>query len=88
MARKSPDNDKSLDAVTRASSKLALDDFMQLLNSPTRIMYLNFRAGFWHGVGFTIGAAFVVVVVGFLVVKLGGLPYIGDLLNQLNNAMR
>lgn len=88
MARQSQKQQQSLDAVTKASAKLSLDDFMQLLNSPTRIMYLNFRAGFWHGVGFTIGAAFVVVVVGFLVVALGGLPYIGDLLQQLNNAMK
>lgn len=84
----STDQNAKLDQATKNSSRIAMDEFVSLLNNPSRIAYLNFRAGFWRGAGITLGAAVVVVIVGFLVYILGGLPYIGDLLHQIDSAVK
>lgn len=74
--------------TAKAAAKVSFEDFINLLNSPQRLAMLNLRAGFWRGIGLTIGAAVVVVMVGFLVYFMGGLPYIGDFLRQIDNALK
>jgi hypothetical protein len=87
-SRAATSQNAKLDQAAKNSARVSMDEFVDLLNSPSRIAYLNFRAGFWRGAGITLGAAVVVVVIGFLVYILGGLPYIGDLLHQIDSAVK
>ncbi len=87
MASKSQSKAKTIEDSAKAAAKLSFEDFVNLLNSPSRIAFLNLRAGFWRGIGITLGAAVTVVAVGFLVYWMGGLPYIGDFLQQIDGAL-
>lgn len=86
--QKSKDKNKTIDQATVASSVLSLDDLVELLNSPTRIRILSFRAGIWRGLGFTLGAALAVVLMSLLVTLFGGWPVIGDFFRNINNAIQ
>ncbi len=72
--------------LSKSSSIVGVDELIDLLNSPKRLGWLRFYGGFMAGVGGVIGAALVIVLLGFAVKHLGGVPWIGDLLNQISNA--
>lgn len=65
-----------------------LDGILELLNNPKKLMWLNFKTGFVRGFAGVIGAAIAIVLIGFLVAKLGGLPLIGDWLKQIEQATK
>lgn len=62
------------------------DAINELLHKPAKLFWLNFRTGFTRGFAGIIGAAAAIVIIGFVVAMLGGLPYIGDFLTALGNA--
>lgn len=85
MARKSKAELKAeqLGAAERAAGLVGLEEFVQLLNDRWRFAWLNFRAGIYRGVGLTLGVALVIVILGWLAVVLGGIPFIGDFVREV-----
>lgn len=63
-----------------------LDTLNELLHNKRKLLWLNIQTGFVRGVAGVLGAAIAIVLIGFLVAKLGGLPYIGDFLHNLESA--
>jgi hypothetical protein len=56
-----------------------LAEFVEYLRSPWQIIWTNFLAGIFRGLGFVVGATVVLAAVIFVLVKvLGSLPWIGD----------
>ncbi|MDQ5944423.1 MAG: hypothetical protein QG658_490 [Patescibacteria group bacterium] len=77
---------QELDAAERAASLVGAEEFVNLLNDRWRFAWLNFRAGIYRGVGFTLGIALVIVLLGWLVTVLGGIPYIGDFIREVQES--
>ena len=69
-------------------SIISLDGVMELIQNPRKLLWVNFKAGFVRGFAGVIGAALAIVVVSFMVAKLGGIPLIGDFLNHIGNAIK
>lgn len=77
---------QELDAAERAAGLVGAEEFVNLLNDRWRFAWLNFRAGLYRGVGLTLGVALVIVLLGWLVTVLGGIPYIGDFIRDVQES--
>ncbi len=77
---------KELKEAAKAGSKVGMKEFVDLLNSPGRLAWLNFHTGFVRGFGGAIGAAAALVALGLAVTYLGGLPVIGRFINDIGAA--
>ncbi len=77
---------RELDAAVGASSKVSMSDFIELLNSPKRLAWLNFYTGFIRGLASVIGAAIAIVLIGAAVTYLGGIPLIGEFIQKIGQA--
>lgn len=75
-----------LDHAQGAASKVSFDDFIEMLNSPKRLAWLNFYTGFVRGLASVIGAAIAIVLIGLAVTYLGGIPLIGEFIKQVGQA--
>ena len=65
--------------LAKKVSRSGLDDFVQYLQNPWQIIWSNFLAGIFRGLGFMIGATVILTVVIFILIKiLGNLPLVGD----------
>ncbi|MBA3678735.1 hypothetical protein H0W80_00850 [Candidatus Saccharibacteria bacterium] len=66
----------------------ALDAITELLQSPKKLFWLNFRTGFTRGFAGVLGAAVAIVAVGIIVALFGGLPYVGSFLQKIGEAIQ
>ncbi|MCF7845938.1 MAG: DUF5665 domain-containing protein [Candidatus Peribacteraceae bacterium] len=65
--------------VAEKVSATGLDDFVRYLRSPWRILWSNFLAGIFRGLGFVIGATVVLAISVYVLVQvLGNLPWVGE----------
>ncbi len=69
-------------------ASLGLEQINELLGNKKKLWWLNFQTGFIRGFAGVLGAAVVIVLIGFLVTVLGGLPYIGHFLQKIAEAMQ
>lgn len=76
---------QAVDKLSLYMEKMKLAEYVELLNSPKRLLWVNFMAGLARGLGMALGftVLFAIVVI-FLqhLVKLN-LPVIGDFIAQL-----
>ncbi len=77
---------QELDAAERAANLVGAEEFVNLLNDKWRFAWLNFRAGIYRGIGLTLGVALILVLLGWLVTVLGGIPYIGDFIRSVQES--
>jgi len=65
--------------------KMKLAEYVQLLNKPWRLMYINFIAGLARGVGVAIGFTILGAIVLYILRKLVmlHLPLIGDFIADI-----
>ncbi len=75
-------------ASQQLAASLGLEAINELLTNKKKLWWLNFQTGFVRGFGGVLGAAVVIVIIGFLVTVFGGLPYIGHLLQKISAAMQ
>lgn len=71
---------------TELIASLGLEQINELLANKKKLWWLNFQTGFVRGFAGVLGAAVVIVIIGFLVTIFGGLPYIGHILQQIATA--
>lgn len=83
---------KSLDSVEERLVKVSNDmartqiaDYVDLMNSPLKLMWRNFLGGIARGVGSAIGWAFFATFIIWILQALGALnlPIIGDYIAEL-----
>ena len=72
-----------IDNATRVAGVFSASELVKIINSRRRFAWINFQAGLYHGVGATVGVALAIILIGFLVYLLGGLPFIGTFLRDL-----
>jgi hypothetical protein len=66
------------------AAECGLEDFLKYLKSPWSIIWTNFVAGLFRGLGFIIGATVLIAVATFILVKvLGNLPWVGESFKQI-----
>ncbi len=78
---------KSSQDINQALNTTGLDSITELINNKRKLFWLNVTAGFTRGFFGVLGAAVAVVVIGFLVSKLGWVPYIGEFFQSLGSAV-
>jgi len=65
--------------IAEKVSYTGLDDFVRYLHSPWRIIWSNFLAGIFRGLGFVVGATVVLAVSIYILVHiLGNVPLVGE----------
>lgn len=85
--------EKELSAAEKVAAfleKARIGEYLDLMNRPMRMMWLNFLAGIARGVGLVVGGSIVGVVLAVLVLKglkvafhnVGGLPMFGEQLKE------
>lgn len=77
--------DEQFKALGERIEKIGIAEYLQLLNNPLRLMYLNLLAGIARGVGMAIGftvlAAVIIMILRELVVL--NLPLIGGFIAEI-----
>ncbi len=77
---------KSIDRLATHLDKKEMQDYLDLIGKPKRLIWTNFISGMARGVGLLLGGglvgavalAVVVALVGILIHFLGGLPWVGQ----------
>lgn len=82
MANKSSNSAKDL------SNTLGLDEINEFLKNKKKLWWLNFQTGFVRGFSSVLGAAIAIVLIGFVVSLFGGLPYIGNFIQKIGEAIQ
>jgi hypothetical protein len=86
------EQNRLLKAINNKINKMAKDmehtaiaDYIQLLNSPRKLMWTNFVAGISRGVGFAIGFTLIAstIVVVLQVLIQWNLPIIGHFISRI-----
>jgi len=76
---------KQLDQMSEMMEKMKIADYVELMQSPYRLLWLNFISGVARGfglaVGFTILGAIIIYILNRLVVL--NLPFIGDVIADI-----
>ncbi|NLV15823.1 MAG: hypothetical protein GXY50_01250 [Syntrophomonadaceae bacterium] len=77
--------DEKIDELSVNMEKMGLAEYLEMLDSPRRLLYINFLMGLARGfgmaIGFTLLAALVLWILQWLVVL--NLPLIGDFIAEI-----
>lgn len=72
---------KDVDNLVEAISSSGLEEFIEYIRSPWKMLWPNFIAGVARGVGALLGAALVIAIIGWILTKVVSLPLIGESLS-------
>jgi len=74
-----------LSEVSREMDRFNLAEYIKLLNSPRRFLFINFMAGIARGLGFAMGATILGALVLYFLQRIVvlNLPIIGDFVADL-----
>jgi len=93
--KKAPKNTKDIEAAQKELHNLkrildgaGFSDFVRYLRSPWRIMWVNFWAGVFRGLGILIGMTVVVALLVWFLTKLVDFPLIGEYFEQMLDAIK
>lgn len=82
--KKNPKRQKALKDLS--TSKAGLTRYLSYLDSPWKIFYTNFFAGVAYGIGFLVGAAAIIGLMGIIVNQyLSQIPIIGQSIEVFYN---
>ncbi|MDD4801858.1 MAG: DUF5665 domain-containing protein [Syntrophomonas sp.] len=81
---------KKIDKLAITMEKLGIAEYVEMLNNPRRLFFVNFMSGIARGfgmaIGFTLLAALVIYLMKQLVVL--NMPLIGDFIADLVNIVQ
>lgn len=66
---------------------VSLDAILETLKDRRKLLWLNFKAGFVRGFAGVFGAAVAILIIGLMVTYLGGIPFIGEFINKIGEAV-
>lgn len=82
---------KDLDRIVTIFDQVGFSEFVMYLKSPRRIIFWNFIAGMFRGLGIVVGMTIVVAGLVWVMSKMVDFPLIGeyfeDILKILENAV-
>lgn len=68
------------------SEAVALQRLVELTHNKKKLMKINLWIGFWRGIGGVIGVTVFVIILSVALRYLGGVPWLGDFVEQVNQA--
>ncbi len=71
------------EAIMKAFKELQVNEFVKYLRSPWRIMWHNFLAGVFRGLGMIVGLTVVFAILIWILAGLVDFPVIGQYFNDL-----
>ncbi len=93
--KKAPQNSKDIEVAQKEFHKLkqvldgaGFSDFVRYLRSPWRIMWINFWAGVFRGLGILIGMTVVVALLVWFLTKMVDFPLIGQYFEEVLDAIK
>ncbi|KNZ70155.1 hypothetical protein Tfer_1024 [Thermincola ferriacetica] len=87
--KKPPENmnylNKKIEELGLAMEKMKLAEYVELLNKPTRLFFINFFAGIARGLGMAIGFTLLGAILIYTLQRLQvlNLPVIGDFIADI-----
>ena len=70
---------RKMDRILEKLKRVELQEFTNYLHSPWRILWAKFLAGTARGLGFILGVALVLTIVGFILTRvLSQIPVVGE----------
>ena len=74
-----------LEKLADRIERMRLGDYINMTTRPSRIIWSNFLAGAFRGIGFTVGAAIIIaIVLKILMVLISmNIPYLSDQLTYV-----
>ena len=79
--------EKDAAALKKAFKELQVSEFVKYLHSPWRIMWTNFLAGIFRGLGALVGVTIVFAILIWLVTQMVDFPLIGDYFLDLKETL-
>lgn len=78
-------SDEKIRAIAMTLERAKLAEYVQLMNNPWRLLWLNFIAGLARGVGIAIGGSLLVGVLLYLLSQIAilNLPLISDIIAEI-----
>ena len=73
----------NLAELNKLAGLFSASEFVELLENKRKFAWLNFKAGVYRGIGGVVGVALTIVVIGYLVYLLGGIPIIGNFIRDI-----
>ena len=76
---------RALSEVSRQLERSKIAEYVTLLNTPGRLIYLNFLAGVARGLGFAVGASVLAALLIYLLQRsfIVNLPIIGGFIAEI-----
>ncbi len=68
-----------------AMESSSIDDFLAYVRSPWRIIWTNFLAGIFRGLGVAVGATAVLAILLWLLALARAMPIVGEFATQLKD---
>ncbi|MGI6711601.1 MAG: DUF5665 domain-containing protein [Bacillota bacterium] len=77
--------EEKIDKLSVYMEKIKLAEYVELLNNPVRLIYINFISGIARGFGIAIGFTLLGAIAFYLLQKLNilNLPLVGDFIAEL-----
>lgn len=88
MPKKSNSLDNTVLSKEQQYAADTLENFMRYLANPWRMMWVNFIAGIFRGLGAVIGASVVIGLMVWLLSLFVNLPYIGKYADQVGQEIQ
>lgn len=77
--------EKKLDSIAQIIDKSRLVEYVDLVNSPLRLIYINLIAGLARGFGMAIGFSILAALAIYMLQSWVNLPLIGQYIAKLLN---
>ncbi len=75
--------EKKIDALAHTMEKTRLNEYINLIERPWRLIYINFIAGLAKGLGTAIGLTVLAAIVFYMLKSWVNLPLIGEFIARL-----
>lgn len=79
------DNPKSLSDNHHERAAQSMENFVLYVSSPWRVVWVNFIAGIFRGLGTIIGASIVIAVIIWLLSLFTKIPLVGEYAQDIEN---
>jgi len=81
---------QKIDDIALSMEKLGIAEYVEMLNSPRRLFFLNFWAGVYRGFGMAIGFTILAAVVLYILQKIVvlNMPLIGNFIAEIVNIVQ
>lgn len=73
-----PDEQKNVEGLVDAIEAIGLEEFIEYIRSPWKMLWPNFVAGVARGFGALVGATIVIALIGWTLSRIIDLPLIGQ----------